>query len=137
MQWSDAASPPPQKVLRQFAGLWVVVFGGMAAWRVWHGPFDTKAGLIMLAAVAVGGVGLVRPATVRWIYTAWMIVAFPIGWTVSKVMLGAAFFVVFTPVALVFRLMRRDALQRSRRTGPSHLMPKTAATNVDEYFRQS
>ena len=33
MQWSDIQFHPPLKTLRQFAGLWLVFFGGLAAWQ--------------------------------------------------------------------------------------------------------
>ena len=33
MQWSDIPFHPPRKTLRQFAGLWLVFFGGMALWQ--------------------------------------------------------------------------------------------------------
>ena len=36
MQWSDIQFRPPEKTLRQFAGLWLVCFGGLAAWE-WFG----------------------------------------------------------------------------------------------------
>ena len=33
MQWSDIQFRPPAKTLRQFAGLWLVCFSGLAAWE--------------------------------------------------------------------------------------------------------
>ncbi len=48
----------------------------------------------------------------RWVYIGWMILAFPIGWTVSQVMLAVMFFGLFTPIGLVFRLIGRDPLHR-------------------------
>ena len=33
MQWSDIQFHPPLKTLRQFAGLCLVFFGGLAAWQ--------------------------------------------------------------------------------------------------------
>ena len=33
MHWSDIQFDPPRKTLRQFAGLWLVFFGGMALWQ--------------------------------------------------------------------------------------------------------
>ena len=34
MRWSDIQFDPPRKMLRQFAGLWLVFFGGMAIWEI-------------------------------------------------------------------------------------------------------
>ena len=33
MQWSDIPFHPTAKTLRQFAGLWLVFFGGIALWQ--------------------------------------------------------------------------------------------------------
>ena len=65
-----------------------------------------------------------------------MVVAFPIGWTVSKVVLGAMLYLVFTPVALLFRLMRRDALKLRPRQAASYWEPKGTAKSGEEYLRQ-
>jgi TRAP-type C4-dicarboxylate transport system permease small subunit len=138
MQWSDVIAPPPQKLLRQFAGIFLVFFLGLAGWRVWQGHADTWAMVLASMALAVGLVGLVRPSAIRFIYTGWMIVAFPIGWTVSRVALAIVFYAVITPVAFVFRLMRRDDLQLHRgEKGAPYWKPKPSPESVRDYFRQS
>jgi len=123
-------------MLRQFAGLWLVVFGAVAAWRVWSGHADAWAIGIGAAAVVVGGVGLIWPMAVRPIYSGWMIAAFPIGWTVSKVALGAMFYVMFSAVAVVFRLTGRDALHLRRGQKESYWTDKAGARSGTEYMRQ-
>jgi hypothetical protein len=75
-------------MLRKFAGLGLVVFGGLAAWRFWYGQTGAWTISLAAAAVVVGVAGLVRPALVRPIYSGWMMAAFPIGWTVSHIALG-------------------------------------------------
>jgi hypothetical protein len=135
MQWSDVTAVPQKKTLRQFAGLWLLFFGSLAAWRMWHRQLDAGTEALGLLAVVVGGVGLVRPAAMRWIYTAWMTAAFPIGWTVSRVMLASLFYAVVTPLALVFRLKGRDALHLRRTQKGSSWIAKTGASDVNEYFR--
>lgn len=136
MQWSDVTKAPAPRMLRQFAGLWLVVFGGMAAWRIWNGHGDAWAYGLAAAAVVVGVAGLVWPAVVRPIYTAWMVVAFPIGWTVSHVALGVVFYVVFTAVGVVFRLTGRDVLRLRRVQRESYWMGKSAARSGEDYLRQ-
>ena len=137
MQWSDVTAVPKPKLLRQFAGLWLLFFCGIAAWRAWHGQVDTRTEAIAALGLVIGALGLVQPAAMRWIYTGWMILAFPIGWTVSRLMIGVLFFVLFTPVALVFRLMGRDALRLRRSEVTSYWTPKASPANVKDYFRQS
>jgi hypothetical protein len=137
MQWSDVTKTPRSKTLRQFAGLWLVFFGGLAAWRAGHGHLDGRTKTIALIAFGVSVVGLARPAAVRWIYTGWMMAAFPIGWVVSRLMLAVMFYGVVTPVAWVFRLMRRDGLHLRRGQVGSYWSAKAGAAAAEEYFRQS
>lgn len=137
MQWSEAIKPPSEKLLRQFAGLFLIVFLALAGWRVWHGPVDLWARGLATLAVVVGGVGLIRPRAIRYVYSGWMIVAFPIGWTISMTVLALLFFVLFTPIAALFKLMGRDEL-RLRRSDEraTHWTAKPAPSSVREYFRQ-
>jgi len=136
MQWSDVIAKPKPKLLRQFAGLWLIVFPLLAALRVWRGHADNWAIGLAVAGVVVGLVGLVKREAVRPIYSGWMLAAFPIGWTVSQLMLLVLFYLVFTPVGLVFRLMRRDALSLRRRDVSTYWAVKPGAARAEDYFRQ-
>ena len=137
MQWSDVTKAPPPRQLRQFAGLFLVVFLGLAAWRWFGGREDAWAIGLAAAAVVVGGLGLAFPGAVRPLYTGWMIAAFPIGWTVSRVVLATVFFVMLTPLAFVFKLAGRDHLWLRRRQRPTYWSPKAQPASPREYFRQS
>lgn len=136
MQWSDVTKSPPPGTLRQFGGLCLVVFGGLGGWRLYRGESDAWAVGLLGAGLVIGALGLVQPRALRYLFTGWMIAAFPIGWAVSRIVLGILFFGVFTPVALLFRVGRRDALHRRRATRESYWSPKAGAGDVREYFRQ-
>ena len=136
MKWSDVTARPHDKMLRQFAGLCLLVFPGLALWRVWRGQPDMIAAALTAAGVLVGAVGLARPPAVRWVFTGWMILAFPIGWVISRIALGLLFFGLITPIALVFRLLGRDVLRRRRPPGTSYWSTKARPADVREYFRQ-
>ena len=138
MKWADVIAPPPQKLLRQFSGLFLVFFLGLAGLRVWRGHVNRWTLALALLGLGVGLLGLLRPSAIRYVYTGWMIVAFPIGWTVSRVALALVFFLVITPAAIVFRRMRRDELHLHRgRSHGSYWRPKPGPESVREYFRQS
>ena len=124
MEWSDVTKPASRTHLRQFAGLFLVVFGGMAAWRWFQGRQDAWTIGLGVVALVVGVTGMIAPAAVRPIYTGWMIAAFPIGWTVSRVILGTIFYVVVTPMAWIFRLAGRDLMARQKTASPSYWQPK-------------
>ena len=137
MQWAEIARPPTERTLRQFAALCLVMFVAIAAWRAARGQADVWTWGAGIAGVTVGVLGLARPACVRGLYTGWMVAAFPIGWTISRLMLLALFYVVFTPVALVFRMIGRDALRlRPPAAGVSLWTPKRIADQPTDYFRQ-
>ena len=137
MQWSDIPFHPDRKTLRQFAGLWLVFFGGLALWEGWVRSHTGLASLWAVLALTIGPMGLLRPGWIRPIYVGWMVLAFPIGWTVSQVMLALMFYGLFTPIGLLFRLLGRDPLHRTRRPGvESYWTPKPAPAGPKSYFRQ-
>jgi hypothetical protein len=137
MHWSDIPWNPPARTLRQFAGLFLVIVGAMGCWQA-VGHDRLVAGVVLMGlAVVVGAVGLVRPVAVRWVYVGLMIVVFPVGWVVSRVILAFLFYGLFTPLALLFRVIGRDAL-RLRKPGEvsSYWRPKVMSTDAASYFRQ-
>ena len=95
MRWSDIPRSPSSRMLRQFAGLWLVFFGGMAAWQGLARGRVGVAVAIAILAIAVGSLGLIRPQAVRPIFVGWMILAFPIGWTISLILLSLVYFILF------------------------------------------
>jgi hypothetical protein len=137
VQWSDVIAPPKAKVLRQFAGLWLVFFVGGAAWRAWHGNTGLRTDVFAVVGLVVGTVGLWRPAAVRWLYTGCMIATFPIGVVVSQVMVAVIFYGVITPVGLVFRAVGRDPLTVRPVVKASYWTAKPRAQGPSDYLRQS
>jgi hypothetical protein len=107
---------------------------------LWQGLARGRVGqalVLALIAVTIGPLGMVRPDWMRWVYVGWMILAFPIGWTVSQVMLAVMFFGLFTPIGLVFRLVGRDSLHRARSPErSSYWSPKPAPADLRRYFKQ-
>ena len=137
MRWSDIPFSPPPRTLRQFAGLWLVVFGGIAAWQGLVRGRPAVAAVVGTLAVAVGVAGLISPKLVRPVFVGWMVLAFPIGWTVSLLLLGLVYFGIVFPIGLAFRLAGRDALGlRPRPDLSTYWTPRAAPADVRRYFRQ-
>jgi hypothetical protein len=128
---------PTDRVLRQFAGAWLVICCGLGLHR-WFVHGNGRAALALVAvAIVIGGAGLLRPKTVQWIFVACTVAAFPIGWVVSQVMLLVLFAGVITPVALLFKLRGRDRLSRTRMPGQqSYWKPKVTVQDIRRYLRQ-
>src|ERR1051325_9753300 len=101
---------PTDRVLRQFAAMWLIFFGLIAVRREFHHHQHNVALGLGLLAVKLGPLGLIWPRALKPIFVGWMALAYPIGWFVSRVILGILFYGLFTPVAWVFRMRGRDAL---------------------------
>jgi hypothetical protein len=125
------------RMLRQFAGLWLVFFAALAAWQYWVREHSTAATVLAAVGGVVGLAGLAQPQWIRPLFMLLMAIATPIGWLVSTVLLSVLFYGIFTPVALLFRLIGRDALvRRTRPAGETYWTPKPAVEDPRRYFRQ-
>jgi hypothetical protein len=137
MQWSDIPRSPNLKTLRQFAGIWVVFFAGTAAYQYFAKDRAAVAIVLAVLAFTIGPLGLVRPQAVKPIFVGWMILAFPIGWTVSTIMLAVLYYGIFTPLGLFFRVSGRDLLGLNRRPDKaSYWTPKPIVTDMRRYLRE-
>jgi hypothetical protein len=117
--------------------MWVVFFGGSALWQrfVLHRP--VLAAVLAVLAVTVGPLGVARPRAIRPIFVGWMTLAYPVGWVVSRIVLGIVFYFLFTPVSWVFRLIGRDALAlKSRPTATTYWLSKPTVADKAGYLRQ-
>ena len=65
-----------------------------------------------------------------------MLATFPIGWTVSRVILAILFYGVFTPVGVLFRLLGRDALGLQPKPAADTYWTPRRTAEVRDYFRQ-
>ncbi len=137
MKWSDLPLNPADKVLRQFAGAWLIFFLALGVHQ-WLGRGREQVGVVLaVLALVIGALGLVKPRAVRWLFVVWMVLAFPIGWVISQLMLLLLFYGVITPVALIFRCTGRDWLSRKPAPGrTSFWLAKATPANVRSYFRQ-
>jgi hypothetical protein len=123
-------------MLREFSGLWIVFFGGIAAWKAAAvGPTNLVYALAGLA-LGVGVLGLANPRRVGPIYVGWMILASPAAWLISHALLAVLFFVIFLPIGLLFRLIGRDPLMLKKPAGDTYWTAKPGTMRDSQYFRQ-
>jgi hypothetical protein len=137
MRLTDLDWNPSTRKLRQFAGLWLVILGALALWHGWWHERHVLGTVLAMAALAVGLVGLAKPTAVRWIFVGSTMVALPIGWLVSHVLLALVYYALFTPLAIVFRLVGRDLLRlRSPTDADTLWQPRRPPMDTRRYFRQ-
>jgi hypothetical protein len=112
---------PDERTLRQFG--WIALFGfGLLALLAWHGklvfahldPGNRATVAEVLGALA--GISalfsLVWPKANLPIYVGLTVVAFPIGFVLSYVIMATLFYVVIAPVGFLLRAFGMDPMDR-------------------------
>ncbi len=129
---------PTPKQLRVF-GIGALL-ASIAAALVLHFVWGTAAlwtVIVPAAGAAICLCSLVSPGLARFLYLGLTLVATPIGFVVSIVLLAAFYFLLLTPVALIFRLIGRDALcRRFDANIESYWVPHKPSEDMERYFHQ-
>lgn len=126
------------RTLRQFAVLCLLVFALLGYWQGWSRGNAATGWVFAVLAVVLGLGGLAWPQLVRPVFAGLSAITFPIGWVLSHVLLALLYFGLFTPLALLFRLIGRDALALRRRVDrPTYWATKPMPTDLKSYFRPS
>jgi hypothetical protein len=125
---------PGQRQLRQF-GLLCVVLLPLIAW-VWGASGSIIQTTAMIGA-GLGLLGIFAPKLLKPVFIGLVLVSFPIGLIVGELVLLMIFVGVFLPMALLFRIIGRDALQRRMSVqSETFWVPRNAPANVRRYFQQ-
>ena len=127
---------PTPRVLRQFAGAWLVFFLALAANQIWRRG-HLPAGIALAVVALIGIVGLIKPSSVRLLFIATSAAAFPIGWLVSQIALLIMFYGVVTPMAFFWRMRGRDTLQlRAKPDQSSFWIHREEEPKPERYLKQ-
>ena len=125
---------PSQRQLRQFCLLCVVLLP-LIAW-VWGASGSIIQTTAMIGA-GLGLLGIFAPNLLKPVFIGLVLVSFPIGLIVGELVLLMIFVGVFLPMALLFRIIGRDALQRRMSVqSETFWVPRNAPANVRRYFQQ-
>lgn len=129
---------PTRKTLGEFSEFGMFFLGMvLAPLALGRGETAIAAGL-WSAAVAGRLVGIFKPSWLKPVFVGMSVLTWPIGFVVSHVVLILIFALVFTPIALVFRLIGRDALHRRfDRGAESYWEPYNPAESPKRYLSQS
>jgi Saxitoxin biosynthesis operon protein SxtJ len=127
---------PDRKTLGEFAEAGMFALGMVAAPLAYFKGQPRVAAAFWIVAVIMRIIGLTRPAWLRPAFLALTLATWPIGWVVGRVALAVLYFAVFTPIALFFRLIGRDALQRSLDPkAKTYWEPYRPNRGLDRYLR--
>ena len=128
---------PTDRTLRQFAAGGVVVLGLFAAPWMWYRGATTAAQALGLVAIGLLVLAVAYPRLLKWPFVAASIITWPLGLIVSYAALAVVFYLVITPIGLVFRLLGRDALKRDfDRQAESYWEPREPQADSESYLRQ-
>jgi hypothetical protein len=115
-----AASIPAALILRFAWGA-----GGVWPW------------VVVAAGAAIFACSLISQPATRLLYIGLTLVAMPLGIVVSFLVLGAFYFLLVTPLAIVFRLIGRDSMHRKYEPqAESYWVPHKASENTERYLHQ-
>jgi hypothetical protein len=137
---------PDAKTLRQFGLVAFIGFGALAALAYYEklvfafGLGDARVAV----AVSLGALGLlalvlsvVAPRANRFLYVGLSLLAFPIGFVLSYLIMGTLYFLVIGPIAVGLRLAGRDPMRRAHDPhAASYWTPVHRARDKERYFHQ-
>ena len=128
---------PTQRQLRQFAQLLTIFSVAFAGWLFYRDAAPPWLIIVVSVGILLGGLGIVWPRLLRWIYVGWMVTVFPIGWLISHALLGLIFYALITPVGLLMRCCKYDPMQRRwDRTAKTYWQARPKNDDAERYFKQ-
>ena len=108
---------------RQFGLLFSVVFLGVVYFAYASGLI-ILSGIFLAASCLLLGVTIFYPKTLAAPNKAWHQIGILMGTVINPIILGIIFFLMFTPVALVCRMVGRDELNIKGRGTASYWEPR-------------
>ena len=137
---------PKASTLRGFGMAGVVAFGFFGAasqWRFYplRWVSEDASAVIATALFLLSGYcalfALVYPKALRPVYLTLTAATYPIGFVVGHLLVAIVYYVILTPVALVFKLIGRDAMHRQFDPGAeSYWLRRKPPADKRRYFRQ-
>jgi len=137
---------PDTKTLRQFGVIAFVGFGILAALAHYE-KLIFSFGLggarmpVVTTFVALGSIALlfslIFPRANRILYVGLTLLAFPIGFVLSYVIMGTLYFLIIGPIAVVMRLFGRDSMHRGfDPNAPTYWSAASPPRDKESYFHQ-
>jgi hypothetical protein len=128
---------PSRRELMWFGAVFMLFFALVGALFRWQFGAPGVSTILWPAAVAVTAMYYILPPLRRPLYLGWMYATFPIGWILSHLLLGAVYYLIFTPVGLMMRGFGRDPLCRRFDPGTrSYWVEHHPGERTERYFRQ-
>jgi hypothetical protein len=114
-------------------GLFFLLIGALIGWQT-----GSRTAGIVLATIglSLAAIYYAVPPLRRTIFLVWMALVYPIGWTISHLVLALTYYLVLTPIGLMLRWVR-DPMQRSfDASAATYWTEHDPASDPKRYFRQ-
>ncbi len=129
---------PSPRQLRVFgvSGLVASIVAAAVLHWVW-GAANVWVAIVPMVGLGIFLCSLISQAATRLLYVGLTLVAMPIGLVVSFLLLAAFYFLLLTPLALLFRLIGRDALRRRYEPqAETYWVPHKPTDQMERYLHQ-
>ena len=129
---------PSKKELRIFSALQILFFA-LVAFVIVRKHTETLDVPVMIVSVSavVGILGMIFTPLIRVVYVVWMAILFPVGWVVSHVLMGIVFYLVFTPIAVLMRIVGYDPMKRKfEPDAKTYWVRRQPRSGTAHYFKQ-
>ena len=137
---------PDTKTLRQFGVIALIAFGAIGylvtkdngLFGLDFGTAGPTVAYVLWGLGAVSGLlSLVAPSLNRFLYIALIVITYPIGFVISYTVLGVFYYLIITPVALLFKVLGRDTMTRAfPGKKDSYWVEHKDTDDVGRYFKQ-
>ena len=115
-------------------GLVLVALAGLGFWRDW--PYLVSVSFLTLGAVHLI-LAVIAPDLLTGFNRFWMSLGYYFGKVFAPIEMAIIFFLMFTPIALVMRLFRRDALLiRKNKVNSYWKVRETPQISADSFRNQ-
>ena len=123
--------------LRKFGVIMTILFALLGGLFLWRGRDYYWCFFVL--SLLFAAFGLVRPAALQPVYSAWMKLSHAMGWFMSRLILIILFYLVMTPTALLSKLFGKHFLniRFTKNSTESYWIPRNAdADRERDYERQ-
>lgn len=128
---------PDNRQLRQFAVAFLVACGLVGGLLTWQFGAVLVPKILWITGPIVAAIGLALPRAVKPLFIGLTLAAWPIGVVVGTLLLALTYYLIVTPIALGFKLLGKDPMQRKLdRAAPSYWIERRRKTDVGRYFQQ-
>ena len=119
--------------LRKFGIIMGVILGLLGGVLLWRGK-DSSPYFLIFSLFFVAS-GFFIPKVLKPVYKVWMAFGIVVGWIMTRVILTALFYLVFTPIGLTARLFGKNFLSRRfDKDCQSYWLPKGKRTFEKERY---